>query len=150
VHPTLPLLAQSAKVVVNVFGFGWKESEFAARSVIAEGVPNSDLPEVHSSHSVSLSEAWPSMNEAGIISNHVFDGAASAALVVIEKISGNHPVLDSVLNYGSTDDLAKITSQLGDPALEEEARESKTLVADNNNSVLRAKRLDELLQELHP
>lgn len=149
VRRTLPALAKAAKIPVAVFGFGWKESDFAPGSRVSDGIPNSQLPEVYSSHAACLSDAWPSMNEAGIISNRVFDAAASGALVVMEKISGDHPLLDYIMTYGSADDLEKIVSQLGDPALEEKARKLQTLVADKYNSVVRAKELHLLLQELN-
>jgi hypothetical protein len=70
-----------------VYGTGWRDL-IDASLVIADYVPNAELPILYSSAGVVLNDHWPSMREWGFVSNRLFDLMACGTPAVSDAVPG--------------------------------------------------------------
>jgi hypothetical protein len=118
VQMDLPLLVR---------GQGW-DSFIPNRFVHGGLIPNEELASWYGSAGVVLNDHWLTMREYGIISNRLFDVAATGRPVITDPIEGLEPIFGaSVRVYRSKEELADLVSELarmpiGERSLMETAR----------------------------
>lgn len=99
-----------------IYGGGW-DGLVDADLVVAEHVPNEDLPSLYSSVGVLLNDHWDTMAAWGFVSNRIFDALACGAPVVSDHLP-EIPALfgDAVATYTTPADLrATVNAILSDP-----------------------------------
>ena len=79
--------AISAGLRPAVYGTGWRDL-IDPSMVIADYVPNAELPILYSSAGVVLNDHWPSMREWGFVSNRLFDLMACGTPAVSDAVPG--------------------------------------------------------------
>ena len=77
--------ALAADEDVKIWGPGWRGGEYS-KFVVADGVPNTDLPEIYRSAEIVLNDHTPVMRSRGLLSNRVFDTLACGAIPVSEDV----------------------------------------------------------------
>lgn len=74
-----------AGIPVKVYGPDWRPF-IPASAVVAESIPNIELPARYETASIVLNDQWPAMREAGFIAMRPFDAVAVGARVVSEDV----------------------------------------------------------------
>lgn len=97
--------AIAAGLDVNVYGEGWT-GLIPSKFVKGTHIPNEELPRWYASAGVVLNDHWPSMSEAGLVSNRVFDVLAAGGACISDDNSGlAHALGSAVQTYSDPDDL---------------------------------------------
>jgi glycosyltransferase involved in cell wall biosynthesis len=130
-----------------IYGTGW--GEFVDPTlVVADYVPNEDLPTVYSSVGVLLNDHWDTMRAWGFVSNRIFDALACGAPVISDEVPEVADLFgESVPMYGGPDRLrALVDAALGDPtAARTRATEGRQRVLEAHTFDHRARALLETL-----
>ena len=128
---------------LKVFGWGWDSfinKDFIGGTLIL----NSQLNDTYNRTSILLNDHWQDMKENGFISNRIFDGVASGAIIVTDKISELEALFpESVFCYETKEELgtlihtllkssSKIRSDIGQHTFENRVN---TLIRYISNSV---------------
>ena len=102
------------KFKLKVFGWGW--SSFLENDLIGDTfIPNSRLNKYYNETSILLNDHWQDMKENGFISNRIFDGVASGALIVSDKVTMLDSLFtDSVYCYEEKEELKFLINDLLD------------------------------------
>ena len=88
-----------------VYGANW-EDLIDEEYIKGTHVPNKELRKAYSSCKILLNDHWDDMREKGFISNRIFDGFASGALIISDQIKGADNVFDETLiTYDTPDEL---------------------------------------------
>ena len=104
--------AIAADLDLHVFGEGWN-GLIPERFVKGSHIPNEELPRWYASAGVVLNDHWPSMSEAGIISNRVFDIIACGGRCISDKNEGLAAVFGaSVRTYTTKAELHSVVMEL--------------------------------------
>jgi glycosyltransferase involved in cell wall biosynthesis len=117
--------ALDAGIRPAIYGSGW-ERLVDPDLIVAEHVPNDELPRVYCSAGVVLNDHWGTMRASGFVSNRLFDVLACGAPVVsdhlpeIEEIFG-----DTVPTYSGAADLRSIVADALDHPDEARARAAR-------------------------
>lgn len=100
-----------------VYGSGWTPELVDPRHVVADHLPNAELPAAYTAAAIVLNDHWDAMRERGLLSNRLFDAAACGACVVSDDAVGLHDVFgDTVTTYATRDDLRRtVDALLADP-----------------------------------
>jgi O-antigen biosynthesis protein len=83
--------AVEAGLPIEIWGSGWEGP--IADHVVAEMLPNKDLPALYASSKLVLCDHWPDMAQKGYISNRVFDALAAGATPLSDPVES----LDSLV-----------------------------------------------------
>ncbi|SDT37286.1 Glycosyl transferases group 1 [Friedmanniella luteola] len=103
--------ALAAGIVPAVYGVRW-QGLLPAGAWLGEYIPNEDLPAVYAGAGVVLNDHWDDMREHGLISNRLFDLAASGARIVSDPVPGLDEIFgDAVLTYETPAQLAQAVTQ---------------------------------------
>jgi hypothetical protein len=111
-----------------IYGYGWTPELVDLRHVVADQVPNAELPALYSAADVVLNDHWDEMRADGYLSNRLFDAAACGATVVTDAIAGLDDVFAGAIpSYTTREELHHLVDALlADPgrrrALGERAR----------------------------
>ncbi len=105
--------AIEAGLPLSIFGAGW-EGLVDPKYVTATHVPNDRVRKHYSRAHVVLNDHWPSMREAGFLSNRLFDAAACGAGIASDPARGLRDVFgDLIFTYAHPAELAAwVTDQL--------------------------------------
>jgi len=97
-----------AGVDVKVVGTRW-EQFLEEGQILAEHIPNTELPAFYARCDLVLNDHWDTMREHGFLSNRLFDAAACGAQILTDRIAGLEDIFgDVVLTYDGVDELAEI------------------------------------------
>ena len=113
-----------------IYGNGW-EAFVDPTLVVADYVPNEELPIVYSSIGVLLTDHWDTMHEWGFVSNRLFDALACDTPVIAPELPEiNELFAGAVLTYREPGELrAIVDTALADrPAARERAARGRALV----------------------
>jgi len=93
---------------LSVYGTHW--NKFIDKKYIkGEHIPNKELSKAYSSCKILLNDHWDDMREKGFISNRIFDGFASGAFIISDKIQGAEEVFgDCIVMYESKEELKEL------------------------------------------
>jgi GT2 family glycosyltransferase/spore maturation protein CgeB len=95
-----------------VYGANWGRF-LPAGTVVADHVPNEELPTLYSSVDVLLNDHWDGMRSAGIASNRLFDALACGTVVVSDDLPGLEELFaGGVVAYSDRDDLQRTVARL--------------------------------------
>lgn len=99
-----------------IYGSGW-ESLVDRRLIVADHVPNEQLPLVYSSVGVLLNDHWESMRRWGFVSNRLFDALACGTTVVSDHLPEIASLFgDAVPTFETAADLrARVEEAFADP-----------------------------------
>lgn len=98
----------AAGIPVRVYGPDWR-GWIPARSIIATGIANSELPELYGSAAVVLNDHWPAMRDAGFISNRLYDVVAAGGRAISDHVEGIAETFGgAVRTYGSVGELVEL------------------------------------------
>jgi GT2 family glycosyltransferase len=147
------------KIVQDAFAAGLEPAVYGANwgrflptgAVLAEHVPNEQLPELYSSVGVLLNDHWDGMRTCGIASNRIFDALACGAVVVSDEVPGLEELFDgAVVTYRDADDLRAAVTRLlaDDEERAERSRRGRQAVLARHTFDHRASELMSLLREL--
>lgn len=115
-----------------VYGAGWTPELLDPRHLVADHLPNADLPAAYTAAGIVLNDHWDDMRTRGLLSNRLFDAAACGACVVTDDVAGLDEVFAGAITaYRGRDELrALVDDLLADPGrrreLGERAREVVT------------------------
>jgi glycosyltransferase involved in cell wall biosynthesis len=130
-----------------VYGRGWA-GRLDPDLVVAEQVPNDELPALYSSVGVLLNDHWEDMRRWGFVSNRLFDALACATPVISDAVPAVVTLFgDTIPTYTTPDELRSLVEHdLGAPgAARERAHAGRRLVMAAHTFDDRA---DELLAAL--
>ncbi|KPF71498.1 hypothetical protein IP69_06310 [Bosea sp. AAP35] len=97
--------AIAAGLDINVYGEGWS-GLIPSNFVRGTHIPNEELPRWYASAGVVLNDHWPSMSEAGLVSNRIFDVLAAGGSCISDQNCGMAQVFGSaVQTYSDPADL---------------------------------------------
>lgn len=124
----------------EIYGKGW-QSFVPPHLIKGEAVENRQLGALYADARVVLNDHWPSMRDAGFISNRVFDVVASGGALVSDAVPGIDEVFgEAVQQVHNTQDLPKAVERAA--ALSPQARaEAARLVGENHSFDVRARRI---------
>ena len=97
---------------LKVFGWGW--DTFLDKELVGGTlIPNSNLNITYNRTKILLNDHWQDMKENGFISNRIYDGVASGAVIVSDKIPELESLFpDSVYCYKTKEELDTIIHRL--------------------------------------
>jgi O-antigen biosynthesis protein len=96
-----------------IYGYGWTPELVDVRHVVADQVPNAQLPALYTAADLVLNDHWDEMRAGAYLSNRLFDAAACGATVVTDRIAGLDEVFHgTVTAYRDRDDLHRIVDEL--------------------------------------
>ena len=100
--------ALQADLPLTIYGGRWR-GMVPENYIAAEHIPNERLRKYYSRCRVLLNDHWPSMRDAGFISNRLFDAVACGAYIISDSVDGLEETFgDRVLAYdGTARDLAE-------------------------------------------
>jgi GT2 family glycosyltransferase/spore maturation protein CgeB len=150
VHRQVVRDAFAAGLAPAVYGANWSRF-LPSAAVLAEHVPNEELPELYSSVSVLLNDHWESMRTYGIASNRMFDALACGGVVVSDHVPGIEELFNgAVATYRDADDLrASVERLLTDHAeRRDRSRRGREAVVARHTFDHRAAELVRLLRQL--
>ena len=91
-----------------VYGTNWK-GIIPDKYIKGEHIPNKELRKAYSSCKILLNDHWDDMREKGFISNRLFDGFASGAFIISDKINGAESVFgDALVTYETAEELHEL------------------------------------------
>ena len=104
--------AIAADLDLHIYGEGWN-GLIPERFVKGSHIPNEELPRWYASAGVVLNDHWPSMSEAGVVSNRVFDILACGGRCISDQNEGLAAIFgDYVRTYTTTAELRSIVMDL--------------------------------------
>ena len=109
-----PMVADALAMGIRpaIYGNGWERFVDPAL-VVAQYVPNEELPIVYSSAGVVLNDHWGTMREWGFVSNRIFDALACGAPVVSDDMPEIAMLFgDAVATYRDPKELAAAVEHL--------------------------------------
>ena len=90
---------------LSVYGTNW-ENLIEEKYIKGEYIPNEELRKAYSSCKILLNDHWDDMREKGFISNRLFDGFASGAFIISDKVEGAENVFgDPLITYEKPNEL---------------------------------------------
>jgi hypothetical protein len=134
-----------------IYGSGW-DDVIDPGLVVAERVPNEELPVVYSSAGVVLNDHWDTMRSWGFVSNRVFDVLACGTPIISDDVDGLRDLFgDAVLTYHSPEELGSLVAcVLDNPEhARERAARGRARVLASHTFDHRAEALLELLERHH-
>lgn len=101
-----------------IYGMGW-EDLVPRELIVANHIPNKDLPTLYSSAGVILNDHWDTMRACGFVSNRIFDALACGAPVISDHVPEILELFDgAVPTYRDPEELRElVTEALEDPAM---------------------------------
>lgn len=91
---------------LSVYGKDWGEL-IPDKYIMGEHIPNHHLYKYYGSAGILLNDHWGDMRRKGFISNRIFDGLASAALIITDRVSSMGMLENYVKVYDTPSDLAR-------------------------------------------
>lgn len=89
---------------LGIYGMNWRR--FVLRRIIkmkhlkGKHIPNNELRKAYSSCKILLNDHWEDMRDKGFISNRLFDGFASGAFIISDKVQGAEKIFgDALVTY---------------------------------------------------
>lgn len=96
-----------------IYGYGWTSELVDVRHVVADQVPNDQLPALYTAADVVLNDHWDEMRDGAYLSNRLFDAAACGATVVTDAIAGLDEVFaGTVTAYRDREELRELVAGL--------------------------------------
>jgi hypothetical protein len=139
--------ALAAGIRPAIYGSGWRNLVDPSL-VVADHIPNSQVPVVYRSAGVVLNDHWHTMRAWGFVSNRIFDVLACGAPIISDHLPEIEDLLgDSAATYTTPAELAAcVDAALGAPeAARERAGRGREEVLARHTFDHRARRLVELL-----
>ena len=98
------------KYNLAIYGKGWKKiiPKHLAHHIKSEHISNDQLYKYYGSADILLNDHWDDMREKGFISNRIFDGLASGAFILTDRVKAMGKVKDFVCCYDSPESLNKL------------------------------------------
>jgi hypothetical protein len=129
--------ALAAGIRPAIYGTGW-EAFVDSELVVADYVPNDELPVVYSSIGVLLNDHWSTMRSWGFVSNRLFDALACGTPVVSDDLPEVADLFgDAVPTYSEPAELrGHVDAALGDPV------KARARAEDGRRRVLEAHTFD--------
>jgi GT2 family glycosyltransferase/spore maturation protein CgeB len=91
-----------------VYGTNWK-GIIPDKYIKGEHIPNNELRKAYSSCKILLNDHWDDMRDKGFISNRIFDGFASGAFIISDRVEGAETVFgDALVTYETPEELHKL------------------------------------------
>lgn len=103
---------------VAIYGRGWGRL-VSNKYIKGKHIKNEQLRKAYSSCKILLNDHWDDMRDKGFISNRIFDGLASGAFIISDRIKGYEEVFgDALITYETPEELkALIDKYLKKPHL---------------------------------
>jgi O-antigen biosynthesis protein len=96
-----------------IYGYGWTPELVDVRHVVADQVPNAQLPALYSAADLVLNDHWDEMRAGAYLSNRLFDAAACGATVITDRVAGLDEVFHgAVIAYRDRADLHRLVDEL--------------------------------------
>ena len=93
---------------VKVYGPDWR-GFIPPRSIVAPGIPNSELPALYGAAAAVLNDQWPAMRREGFIAMRPFDVVAAGGRVISESVEGLAEIFGAALaQYDTTEQLVEL------------------------------------------
>lgn len=133
---------------LSVYGTNW-EMFLDKKYIKGEHIPNTELNKAYSSCKILLNDHWDDMREKGFISNRIFDGFASQAFIISDKIAGAEEIFhDALVTYESKEELKELIDRysVDEELRTEKARKGYEIVMKNHTFESRVKRFIEVIK----
>lgn len=96
---------------LSIYGNNW-EPFVDEKYIFGRHIPNNELRKAYSSCDILLNDHWDDMREKGFISNRLFDGFASGAFIISDKISGASELFeDALVTYETPEELKNLVDK---------------------------------------
>ena len=131
-----------------IYGAGWREF-VDPDLVVADHVPNAELPALYSSVGVLLNDHWGTMRAWGFVSNRLFDAVACGTPVISDHLPEVHELFgDAVATYRHPADLRRLVDGIlrDEDAARAQAAEARQAVLAAHTFDHRARSLLEALE----
>lgn len=133
----------AAGVPVKVYGPDWRPF-IPTSAVVAQSIPNTELPARYETASIVLNDQWPAMREHGFIAMRPFDAVAVGGRVISEDVDEIEELFrGAVVAYRDPEHLVELLR--ADPAMifpsEQELHEIAAYVREHHSFDARARAL---------
>ena len=82
-------------------------AEIPEKTLLGDYLPNEELYKYYGSADILLNDHWDDMKEKGFISNRIYDGLASGAFIISDKVEYMDDLENYIVTYESADELKK-------------------------------------------
>jgi len=132
----------------SVYGTGWKKF-IPEKYIKKDFISNEKLFKAYSSCKILLNDHWEDMANNGFVSNRIFDGFASKAFIISDKVEGFEIFEDALVTYSNPNDLdEKIKHYLNNKTeKEEKAEKGYYIVIKNHTFKNRAEKMIEIVKK---
>jgi GT2 family glycosyltransferase/spore maturation protein CgeB len=94
-----------------VYGHGWTPELLDPRYLRGEHIPNQELAAYYSAAAIVLNDHWPDMIEVGLLSNRLYDAAASGAFVISDSVAGLEAEFDAgIVSFADGTELRELVA----------------------------------------
>jgi glycosyltransferase involved in cell wall biosynthesis len=99
-----PVVAQAVdeSVEIDIFGEMW-DGLAPPEWIKGDNIPNVELPRHYASADIVLNDHWPSMKDAGFMSNRIFDVLACGGSLVTDSVAGMPPEIENACQFFDRD-----------------------------------------------
>ncbi len=88
---------------IRIWGEGWEKTP-AGKYVVAPRLANTEIHAVYTSAEIVLNDHTPTMRDAGLVSNRIFDALACGAAVISDPIEGLPPEMKKFVKFADSPD----------------------------------------------
>ena len=130
-----------------VYGTNW-EQIIDKKYLKGKHIQNNELRKAYSSCKILLNDHWDDMRNKGFISNRLFDGFASGAFIITDRISGAENIFGNALvSYDTPEELNDLIDKYIDneKIRKDKAEEGRLRIMDKHTFKNRAERIIEII-----
>jgi len=134
---------------LRVYGANWNEY-IDKKYIFGEYIPNHKLNKAYSSCKILLNDHTEEMKKNGFISNRLFDGFASGAFIISDKVKGAEEVFgDALVTYKTPEELKHLIKMYvkNKELRREKAREGCRIVREYHTFQKRVNRFLQVIRE---
>ncbi|KZX12826.1 CgeB family protein [Methanobrevibacter curvatus] len=96
------------KYNIKIYGKGW-ENFIDKKYIYGKNIAHSELNKYYSSSKILLNDHWEDMAKKGFVSNRIFDGFASGAFIISDKVKDMDKIFgESIVTYSKKEELNKL------------------------------------------
>ena len=134
---------------LKVIGGGWKDL-IPHKYWPASYLDNKELSKYYGSADILLNDHWDDMREKGFVSNRLYDGLASGAFIISDKVRDMGEINDYICTYETADELSELIEYyLNHPEKrKEKVNEALVYIQRNHTFDNRAKQFSTIIKTI--
>lgn len=134
---------------LGIYGKGWNKF-IPKKFVNGIYIPNKQLNQAYSSCKILLNDHWEDMAEKGFISNRIFDGLASGAFLISDKVKGSEIFKDILVTYDNANELNRLIEYYlkNEEERKKKVKDSRKIILANHTFENRVEKILKVINNL--